>query len=398
MAEKIKIKNTGTSAMEIGINLQKICILSGEEAFVEPEVLSIIRNSVYKDSVMVLEGETEPIVERKHSNHEDIFIEKIQVDFRMPLEVRNIYDGYGRLSTLFSTHLNFNEDSDTLVITGHPRKYVRQRPNEKVIFFTMFEADKIPERWVEFCNDADGLIVPTYWVKSVFEKSGVKKPIEVVPLGTDNFEIIKPEYSKNKKFRFLHQNSFIRGDQKGWKLTLKAFINVFGDDPNVELILKGRVHKNDNDMDSLPQQENIRYIVEDMERHEFDALMKQVHCFVFPSRGEGFGLPPIEMMARGVPTILTNAHSMKAFAEYGIPIRTTGEMTPSYYVGRVWDSGIGSWVTPDIRDLEKAMRSVYENYPEYKKTALLNQKIIKSKFSLDKMFSSFINAVGILKQ
>lgn len=45
-----------------------------------------------------------------------------------------------------------------------------------------------------------------------------------------------------------------------------------------------------------------------------DALLKQyfVHadCFVFPSLYEGFGLPPLEAMACGCPTIVSNAASL----------------------------------------------------------------------------------------
>lgn len=42
----------------------------------------------------------------------------------------------------------------------------------------------------------------------------------------------------------------------------------------------------------------------------FYALMKRAGVFVFPSRYEGFGLPPLEAMALGVPTIISNAGSL----------------------------------------------------------------------------------------
>jgi alpha-1,3-rhamnosyl/mannosyltransferase len=39
-------------------------------------------------------------------------------------------------------------------------------------------------------------------------------------------------------------------------------------------------------------------------------LYAEAHCFVFPSLAEGFGFPPLEAMARGVPTAVSTAGSL----------------------------------------------------------------------------------------
>ena len=40
---------------------------------------------------------------------------------------------------------------------------------------------------------------------------------------------------------------------------------------------------------------------------ELDNLYRNASLFVFPSLSEGFGLPPLEAMARGVPVVSSNA-------------------------------------------------------------------------------------------
>jgi glycosyltransferase involved in cell wall biosynthesis len=52
-----------------------------------------------------------------------------------------------------------------------------------------------------------------------------------------------------------------------------------------------------------------------LEASVFYALMRRASVFLFPSRYEGFGLPPIEAMHLGVPTIVSTAGSLPEVCE-----------------------------------------------------------------------------------
>jgi glycosyltransferase involved in cell wall biosynthesis len=52
-----------------------------------------------------------------------------------------------------------------------------------------------------------------------------------------------------------------------------------------------------------------------LEASVFYALMRRASVFLFPSRYEGFGLPPIEAMHLGVPTIISTAGSLPEVCE-----------------------------------------------------------------------------------
>jgi glycosyltransferase involved in cell wall biosynthesis len=324
-------------------------------------------------------------------------IKRRTVSYKIDTVYGYAYDGYGNLMINLAKRVQSNELSHIKLDVGTPRNAVRYHPSQKVVLLTMFEADRIPDAWTESCNTADGIIVPSKWCKDVFIASGVTVPIEVVNLAVENFNIVTPD---TKPFIFAHQNSFVDGDQKGWSLVIKAFKNLFrSTSPElVRLILKGREHCWANDdyyIRAVVDDPRIDVQLKTVSHAAFINWWNPINCFVFPSRGEGFGLPPVEAMAHGIPTIMTNAHSMTEFSKYGIPIGVRGNCS-CYYVGRVFHNGVGNWVEPDLRELEAAMWDVYSNYAKYKAAAVANAEEIRKRFNWDTMLDNIEIAINKL--
>jgi len=127
--------------------------------------------------------------------------------------------------------------------------------------------------------------------------------------------------------------------------------------------------------DDLPQ----LVFIEDMYPYtKMPSLFNAADCFVLPSHGEGWGLPLIEAMAIGLPTIGTNFSGNTEF------------MTPenSYLVkvkGMVDAPTSGhKWAEPDSEDLREIIRRVYTNRVEAKEKGSRARQDIKE-FSLQKV-------------
>lgn len=78
-----------------------------------------------------------------------------------------------------------------------------------------------------------------------------------------------------------------------------------------------------------------------LSEEEIFRLYRDAILFVFPSRSEGFGLPPLEAMSVKTPVVYTNIPSHNEFT-VGIPVETCYERIEEYapqtgYVWEVWD-------------------------------------------------------------
>jgi hypothetical protein len=96
-------------------------------------------------------------------------------------------------------------------------------------------------------------------------------------------------------------------------------------------------------------------------------LVRSMHGFISVSRGEGFGLMPLQAISAGVPTILSDAHGHREFsnlATHRIP--TTSVPTAK----GVWQD-MGDWDEPDPEALAEAIKDLYANRDKYRRQANL---------------------------
>jgi len=232
------------------------------------------------------------------------------------------------------------------------------------IGFTMLEVDRLPTSWVEQANQMDELWTPTAWGAEVFRRSGVRRPVHVVPLGvdTDRFRPAAPRDRLQDRTIFL--SVFEWSARKGWDLLLRAYRAAFQPTDPVLLLLKidCRVPATNPMREiaaSLPVPSPPVGLIynQPLAAAQLAELYQSADCFVLPTRGDGWGMPILEAMACGIPATANNWSGPTAFltAEIGYPLPVLG-LAPANGDNPYYRDA--QWADPDEAGLVELMRRV----------------------------------------
>lgn len=286
-------------------------------------------------------------------------------------------DGYGIASKniikelqALGVNIQLHNEGQKIALLFHAPFSIQRLENPVKILFTMFESDKWPDEWNEYLELADKIIVPSKWCQEVAKKSGF--PTDVIPLGynDDVFKLVERTQKRpeRKNFTFLHYNAF--NIRKGFPEVFKAFTKAFDPSEPVRMIFKTT-----QDRAPLPipptVYPNIEVITGSCKDEDLFNLCARSDAFVFPSRGEGFGITPLEAMATGLPTIVPNAHGITEYfnENFMYEVKVARKVPGIYhrYKGKTDEEVrklVGDMVVCDVDDLAKQMRWIYEHEQE----------------------------------
>ena len=134
----------------------------------------------------------------------------------------------------------------------------------------------------------------------------------------ENYPLITRPRDGTEPYTFFWSGT---GDlRKGWDIVYQAFFKAgFGGRKDVRLILhfrnmpRGIKNCNDSNVVIYKGQINLAGVLK---------IMAQSDCYVYPSRGEGWGLTPREAASTGLPVITTNYGGMAEGIDYwAMPIK-----------------------------------------------------------------------------
>ena len=261
----------------------------------------------------------------------------------------------------------------------------------RVVSRSMYEFSKLPANFSSNLNKySDEVWVPCNFVKDVMISENVTVFIAVLPesISTDVFHSLPgqplielPPLSyenrleefgqrpQNKPFSFL--SMFKWEPRKGWDVLIESYIKAFSKNSNTALYISTIPHRMPdaerseivNDVVKLLKslgynREDVPYICiiyAEIKSSEIPALYAATDAFVLPTRGEGWGLPIMQALAMGKPTIATawSGHMHFLTLNNSLLLNYSEEEIPrkSYYG---WSPG-KKWAEPNISELKRLM-------------------------------------------
>jgi glycosyltransferase involved in cell wall biosynthesis len=142
----------------------------------------------------------------------------------------------------------------------------------------------------------------------LLETAKIQKNVEVIYNGvSDAWRRFETKDEKDFKY-FIYVGNV--KPHKNLQVLLAAFTELALDDYKLVIVGKKEGFINgDQDITSKMDNENIIFTGR-ISDEELMAYVKSAEALIFPSLYEGFGLPPIEAMAMGCPTIVSTAASI----------------------------------------------------------------------------------------
>jgi glycosyltransferase involved in cell wall biosynthesis len=311
---------------------------------------------------------------------------------------QGINDGFGYAGYKLCSSLNkYNiktlwHDTDASVALSftQPHGYGGEDSQYR-IGYTPWESTIVPEEWPKEMNERDEIWTTSQFCKKVFESNGIKKEINILHHGIDLDEWTTTKRETEGPFIFFHMGE--PADRKGGQLVFDAFQKVFKNNPNVYLYFKAHSwvearwfdgEEVIGPVDAFPRVMVNKNVIS---REKLNQLYNSMHCLVYPSNGEGFGLIPFQGMATGLPTIYPAWGGLSEFKDYGVQMDyTVGDSGHDYHVGE--------WCWPDFDSICERMKWVYENYEQEADTAYKDSLKIREKFSWDAVIQDAIRLLN----
>ena len=262
----------------------------------------------------------------------------------------------------------------------------------EIIGMTVWETDKLDDRWVDWINQVDRVLVPCKWNKEVFQKCGIIKPIGAIP------HIFKPLPKKTGSIKGIDKDDFIFytigqwTSRKGIDDTIRAYLKAFTNKDKTCLVVKAfkssyaeeekLVLRNyiNGVMKEFKNPAKVIFLSYELTREEIAALHNLGHCYVTLCKAEGWGLGIFDAAGMGNPVVCTGYGGQLDFLKrHLVPYNLVSVEGMSWIP---WYNPSQHWAEPKLEEAAKILKTIFNNYKEIKKSFKLDQKLILNNYLL----------------
>ena len=295
------------------------------------------------------------------------------------------------------------------------------------------ETTKVSPKWIEKSYLMDKILTISSHAKNSYEKTvvgginqqtgekfnvGAKGPIEFVSYPVRSFEPSAIDLNVETKFNFLAVAQL--SPRKNVDQLIKCFVEKFGDNDEVGLIIKANMAKNSL-IDRNHTLAGFRRVVQKYSDRKCKIYLlhgylndgemagvynhPKVKAFISTTHGEGFGLPIFEAAYYGLPVIATDWSGHTDFL-YKPTKQKNGKEKKKHMFSRisytlgpvqqsaVWDGVLekdSMWAFPEEGSIKMNLEEVYKDHGRFLKRAKELQKWINKEYSEENQYEEYIS-------
>jgi glycosyltransferase involved in cell wall biosynthesis len=210
----------------------------------------------------------------------------------------------------------------------------------------------------------DAIIAPSKFIVEVLKYNNVRS-VFLLTNSTCTDYVKNESLSKDATLTYLHISSCFA--RKSPEILIESYCQSFKNYNDTKLIIKSGYNPHINVIKIINDSkkkygkiaETIFYIDKELDAADMGQLVLQSHFQVYPSRGEGFGLPVLEAHAAGIPCIIPDS---TALGELFLPdIDFIIQSAPAYASSHV-SIPCSLWWEPNSQSLENAFIDSREEY------------------------------------
>ena len=235
------------------------------------------------------------------------------------------------------------------------------------IGYTMVEGTRAPKWFIDALDFVDCVAVPSRHSKEVIESSGCRVPVFIVPHGGMEYDYWYGNLRNPHLFTVGHHGTLTK--RKGTEILLSAFRRAFGageKEVRLEIKVRGPYEWANDD-------KRITFHCGEWSTSQVRNWLQSIDLYAFPTRGEGFGLTPVEAALCGCRVACTDWSGcrdyIKALDILPIPVK---QLTSIAHDWPDNPADWGEWGLPDEEALIEILRQEYRNKREGKRSQPLS--------------------------